>query len=217
MKRFRFTLLAICLVLGLLGYHDLKLFFSNQEPLPVSIAELEAGGAPREWLQINDGILNLEQAINPSGRIETFQSGPFFVPVVSSLENQTISVVVETRRPEVVDTLKKYVLGFDTMEEQKQFLEANREAFHPRLAITGMTASWLTSTANRDKLLQLAKQQDMPVNEAVIFVSEGKQPGKFRGFFFTIIAVLGLLKFIQMTIRQESGLAVDLPEDNDQP
>ena len=213
MKRFRFTLLAICLVLGILGYHDLKLFFSNQEPLPVSIAELEANGAPREWLQIDDGILDLKRAINPSGRLETFESGPFFVPVVSSLDGNTISVVVETRRSEVLEPLKKYVLGFDTVEEQKNFLDANQEAFRPQLAITGMTASWLTSTANRDKLLQLAKQQNMPVSENVIFISEGKVPGKFRGFFFAIIAVLGFLKFIQMTIRQESGLAVDLPDD----
>ncbi len=214
MKRFRFTLLAICLVLAWLGYHDLKLFFSNPEPLPVSISELEQNGAPREWLQINGGRLDLEQAINPSGRIETFETGPFFVPIVSDTAAGTISVVVETRRPEVVETLRKYILDFNTIEEQKAFLAANRSSFHPRVTITGMTSSWLTSTANRDKLLQLAKAQNMPISPDVIFISEGKQPGKFRGFFFATVALLGLLKFIQMTIRKESGLAVDIPSDD---
>jgi len=215
MKRFRFTLLAVCLVLAWLGYHDVTLFLRNQEPLPVSIVELEQSGAPREWLQIKDGFLDLEQAINPSGRIETFENGPFFVPLLSRTGSDTIAVVVETRRPEVLETLKKYVLGFDSSEAQQNYLENNPDAFHPQLTITGMTASWLTSTANRDKLLQLAKEQNMPVSADVIFVSEGKEPGKFRGFFFAIIALLGILKFIQMTIKKESGLAIDLPKDKD--
>lgn len=213
MKRFRFTLLAICLVLAWLGYHDITLFLRNRAPAPVSIDDLEKNGAPREWLQVEGGSLDLERAINPSGRLETFEAGPFFVPVVGTGNDAVISVVVETSRPEVVSTLKKYVLGFDTVEEQEAFIAENRTAFHPQLAITGMTASWLTSTANRDKLLQLAKEQGMPVSPEVIFVSEGKEPGKFRGFFFAVVAILGILKFIRMTIKKESGLAVELPDD----
>ncbi len=213
MKRFRFTLLAICLVLAGLGYHDLTLYFRNQSPLPISIAELVHTGAPREWLRIEGGRLDLEQAINPSGRLETFESGPFFVPVVSDANDGTISVVVETRRPEVIGTLKRHVLGFDTAAEQQAYLENNRDAFHPQLTVTGMTASWLTSTANRDKLLQLAREQKMPVSPDVIFVSEGKEPGRFRGFFFSIIAILGIIKFASMTRKKETGLAVEIPEE----
>jgi len=213
MKRFRFTLLTICLVLAWLGYHDITLFLRNQEPATVSIGELEQRGAPREWLQIEGGRLDLERAINPSGRLETFQSGPFFVPVVGTDDSGTIAVVVETSRPEVIDTLKKYVLDFNTAEEQETFLAENRQAFHPQLTIIGMTASWLTSTANRDKLLQLAKEQNMPVSPEVIFVSEGKEPGRFRGIFFAVIAFLGILKFIRMTIKKQNGLTVELPDD----
>jgi len=207
------TLLAICLVLAWLGYHDLKTFFANPEPLTVTLAELEQNGAPREWLQITDGSFDLEQAINPSGEVETFKSGPFFVPMTGPDGSSEIRVVVETRRPEVIDILKRYVLDFSTAEEQQAFLKNNREAFHPQVSITGMTASWVTSTANRDKLLQLAKQQDMPVSQDVIFVSEGKEPGRYRGFFFAIVAALGILKFIQLTMRKQSGLAVNLPND----
>jgi len=213
MKRFRFTLLTICLVLAWLGYHDITLSLRNLEPATVSIAELEQGGAPREWLQIEGGSLDLERAINPSGRLETFESGPFFVPVVGTNDSGTIAVVVETSRPEIVETLKKYVLDFNTSAEQEAFLAENRQAFHPQLTITGMTASWLTSTANRDKLLQLAKEQNMPVSPEVIFVSEGKVPGRFRGIFFAVVAIFGILKFIRMTSKKQSGLAVDLPDD----
>ncbi len=213
MKRYRMTLLAICLVLAWLGYHDLKTFFANPEPLTITLAELEQNGAPREWLQITDGSFDLEQAINPSGEVETFESGPFFVPMTGPDGSGEIRVVVETRRTEVIDTLKRYVLDFSTAEEQQQFLKNNRDAFHPEVSITGMTASWVTSTANRDKLLQLAKQQNMPVSQDVIFVSEGKEPGRYRGFFFAIVAALGILKFIQLTIRKQSGLAVNLPDD----
>ena len=215
MKRFRFTLLAICLVLGWLGYHDLKLNFNNPEPLSVPISELESSGAPREWLTIEGGRLDLEQAINPSGQVETFESGPFFVPLTGNSDSDTITVVVETRRREVIETLRKYVLGFDKTDAQEAFLRENRNAFHPAVAITGMTSSWLTSTANRDKLLQLAKEQKMPVSPDVIFISEGKEPGRFRGFFFAVIAILGFLKFISMTLKKESGLAVDLEQKND--
>ena len=211
MKRFKITLLAICLVLGFLGYQDLKTFFNNPEPRPVSIADLEQNGAPQEWLQIIDGTLDLEQAINPTGRVETLETGPFFVPITGQSNGPEILVVVETWRPEVINTLKKYVLDFDTVEEQQTFLEQNKDAFHLQTEITGMTASWLTSTANRDKLLKLAKQQNMLVDENVIFISEGKVPGKFRGFFFSIISVLGLLKFIQLVVKKESGLAINIP------
>lgn len=215
MKRYRITLLAVCLVLGWLGYHDLKLFFNNPEPLPVNLAEIETGGAPREWLQIDGGYLDLEQAINPTGELESLESGPFFVPVVGRSGSGEIRVVVETRRQEVIDLLKSFVLDFDSVEARQAFLEKNRERFRPQVSITGMTASWLTSTANRDKLLQLAKEQNMPVSADVIFISEGKEPGKFRGFFFSVVAILGIVKFISMTAKKESGLAVEIPSDDE--
>lgn len=213
MKRFRFTLLTICLVLAWLGYNDLKLLYLNPEPLPITAAELEQNGAPREWLKVTDAVFNLEEAINPTGQIDSFEAGPFFVPLESSTGKETISVVVETRRPEIVSLLKKYVLDFNSVEKQQEFLEENRPLFHPKVTVTGMVASWVTSTANRDKLLKLAKSANMPVSPDVIFISEGKEPGKFRGYFFAVISLLGIIKFISMTIKKESGLAIDLPEE----
>ena len=46
MERFRFTLIAICLVLLYLGGNDLLLWFNNQSPQPVTISQLEDSGAP---------------------------------------------------------------------------------------------------------------------------------------------------------------------------
>ncbi len=37
MRRFRYTLIAVCLVLLFLGGSDLQLWYNNQAPRPVSI------------------------------------------------------------------------------------------------------------------------------------------------------------------------------------
>ncbi len=52
MRRFRYTLIAVCLVLLFLGVTDLILWFNNQTPQSISIETLEQTGAPREWLQV---------------------------------------------------------------------------------------------------------------------------------------------------------------------
>ena len=38
MKRFRFTLIAVCLVLLYLGVNDLLLWFNNQSPRSINIS-----------------------------------------------------------------------------------------------------------------------------------------------------------------------------------
>ncbi len=84
MKRFRVTIIAVCIILGWLAYTDLTLYLRNPEPLKISIAELEANGAPREWLQIDDGVQNLLQAINMSGTMEITS---FLVPLKQSKDD----------------------------------------------------------------------------------------------------------------------------------
>ena len=49
MRRFRITIIAICLILGWLGFADVKVLIRNPEPLEISVTELEATGAPRQW------------------------------------------------------------------------------------------------------------------------------------------------------------------------
>jgi hypothetical protein len=50
MQRFRFTLMAVCLLLLFLGGSDLKILFENPHPHQVALAALVRGevpGAPR--------------------------------------------------------------------------------------------------------------------------------------------------------------------------
>jgi len=70
MRRFRYTLIAICLVLLFLGVSDLILWFNNQAPQAVNIEALEQTGPPGEWLQVTAGYQDLDRAISTSGTVE---------------------------------------------------------------------------------------------------------------------------------------------------
>jgi hypothetical protein len=137
MKRFRITILAICLILGWLGFADLSLLLRNQEPQQVSITELESKGAPREWLTVNDGIQDLLQAINISGSM-TIDS--FLVPLKLDSEATTMKVWFETRDPQIIEALKNYYFILETEAQKSEFVEANKKLFMGRRPLTGMTA-----------------------------------------------------------------------------
>lgn len=204
MQRFRYTLLAVCLVLLFLGVHDLLLMMRNPEPAVVSIAALEAGDVPREWLNIEGGVWDLREAISTSGSIEI---EAYLVPLRSSADPQApIHVMVETRDPAVIKLMTEYTFSFDTDRERQAFVEANLDKFVGRHDVAGMEIGGLIASGNRDKLLTLARNLKMPVEENVIFVSEGKVPGKISGVFFTLMAILGLGKVILM-IRKKAPAA----------
>ena len=78
MKRFRFTLTAICLVLLWLGWTDVSLFLRNRAPLTITEAELVKNGPPREWLHITGGYQDLLMGISTSGSVEL---DAFLVPL----------------------------------------------------------------------------------------------------------------------------------------
>ncbi len=201
MSRFRYTLLAVCLVMLFLGASDLQLLFNNPEPAVVDIAQLEQGDVPREWLSIEGGYWNLEQAISTTGTIEL---EAFLIPLRSTPEKDSeIDVVFESSDPEIIKLLQAYYFSFDSMEEQAEFRDENSELFFGQHDVTGMLVGGLIESGNRDKLLDLARELDMPVSEDVILLSQGKEPEKFRGFFFTIIAVLGTLRFVQMALQNK--------------
>ncbi|MBE0500746.1 MAG: hypothetical protein IBX47_04820 [Desulfuromonadales bacterium] len=196
MNRFRFTILAVCMVLLFLGVTDLRLFFNNPEPAVVSISELEQSPAPREWLTVKDGYWNLEQAISTTGSIEL---EAFLVPVRSSQDpDAEIRLIVETRDPQIIELLQTDGFSFDTLAERDAFRKENHDLFFGRREVTGMLIGGLIESGNRDKLLGLARELNLPVSEDVILLSQGKEPEQFRGFFFTIVAILGTLKFVQL-------------------
>jgi hypothetical protein len=203
MRRFRYTLLAICLVLLFLGIHDLRLLLRNPQPAVVSITDLEKSAPSQEWLTVSDGIWNLQQAISTSGTIEI---EAFLVPLRNSDDpNAPIKVMIETRDPAVIDLLKTYYFSFDNDAEQAAFLAANLDRFIGRHEITGMVIGGLIASGNRDKLIKLAQELKMPVGDDVLFISDGQQPGKVSGIFFTVMALFGIGRFVQLMRRPSAA------------
>ena len=193
MKRFRATVVAICLILGWLGYSDLSIFFRNRTPLEISITELENTGAPREWLTVTGGYQDLLQAINMSG---TMEIDSFLVPLKHSPEAAQIKVWFETRDPEIVEALKTYYFMLEEAEQRQAFLEENQHLFNGARQLTGMTADNLVADSNQQKLVKLLQEMKVQVAADTIFISEGKQPVLWRGAFFALMALVGLVKLL---------------------
>lgn len=201
MKRFRITIMAICLLVGWLGYSDITVLLRNPEPLEISIFDLETTGAPREWLTVNDGYQDLLQGINMSGTMEV---GSFLVPLKSSIDSDDVRVWFETRDPQIIEVLKTYYFILDTEEQRQAFLLENQQLFSAQRQLTGMTAGNLVSDSNQKKLTQLLQQMNIPVAENTIFISEEKQPVVWRGIFFAGIAIIGLIK-VGLSFREASS------------
>jgi len=203
MKRFRFTLTAICLVLLWLGWTDASLFLRNRAPLTITEAELVKNGPPREWLHITGGYQDLLMGISTSGSVEL---DAFLVPLrVSQDSSQPIEVLVETRNPQVVQLLKDYYFKFDTEEAKQAYLKEHQADFFGQRDITGMVIGGLIATGNKDKLMKLAKDEGLNVGDNVLFISEGKEPPTYRGFLFLALGLLGLIKVTAMWKKTASA------------
>ncbi len=193
MKRFRFTLIAICLVLVYLGWADVDLYLRNKTPQPIPLAELERQGAPREWLTIQGAYPDFLQAISTSGSLDV---DAVLLPLKRSPEAAEFRIVVETRDPKFLELFRTYYFVLETEAERAAFLtEHQAELASPR-SLTGVVATGSVASGNRDKLLKLAKEIGLPISNDVIFVSEGKKIEAFRGFFFLGLALLALVKIL---------------------
>ncbi len=199
MHRFRFTIVAVCLLLAWLAYGELILALSNRTPQEITLDQLQRSGPPREWLTITGGHQDLTRAINMSG---TMDIDSFLVPLTTTKGEKAPEVWFETRDPKVLATLKKYYFQFDTEQEKQAFVAANADLFYGPKTLTGMTVSGLVAGSNRDKLSKLLEDMDVPVSPRVVFISEGKKPVLWRGLVFAIIAILGIFK-LSRSIKQE--------------
>ena len=191
MKRFRFTLTAVCLVLIWLGWTDVSLFLRNRAPQTITAAALVENGPPREWLHVTGGYLDLLEGISTSGTLEL---EAFLIPLRLSPGVQPIDILVETRDPQIIKRLQDYYFTFDSETEQRAYLEAHAEEFRGQRDITGMLVGGLVASGNKDKLLKLAREEGLDISENIIFLSAGKEPARIRGFFFLGLGLLGLLK-----------------------
>lgn len=191
MRRFRITLIVVCLVLLYLGGSDLWLWSKNPKPAPITIAEMEADGPSREWQTVTGGYMDLDRAISTSGSIEL---EALLVPLTARPDQELIHILVETRDPHLLELFKQYHFFTDTIPEKKAFRERYGQEFNAQREITGMLVSGLIVRGNQNKLLKLAKQTDMAVADNVVFLSQGKEPGTWRGLFFFLVGLLGLLR-----------------------
>ena len=199
MKRFRFTLLAICLLLLWLGWNDLSLLLRNPEPQEISLEQLSRSGPPRDWLRVTGGYEDLDEAISTSGTLEL---EAFLVPLKRTPADPSFQVLIETRDPRIIELLQTYYFKLDSPAAREQFRAEHGQAFTGRRDITGMVVSGLVASGNRGKLMTLARQLGMDLPENVIFLSEGKEPGTWRGFVFIALALAGLVKFALMWKQQ---------------
>ena len=192
MKRFRFTFLAICLLLTWLGSSDLILLLRNPAPLSIHLSELTPQ-PKQEWLSISGGHLDLLKGINMSGTIEI---DSFLIPYVedSSIENPLIWV--ETRQPAIINLLTTYYFKLDNDQKRAAYLKEHQDDFFPAMTITGMTADNLIADANRDKLLELLTSMGIATRDNILFISEGKEPERFRGPGFLLLSIIGVIKFL---------------------
>ena len=193
MRRFRFTLIAVCAVLIYLGSSDLLLWFNNQTPRSISIQQLEQLGPPQEWLHVTGGFQDLDRAISTSGTVEM---EALLVPLLSAPGQARIRVLVETRAPYLLQLFQEFHFLTDTVPEKRAFREEHAEVFTGQRDITGMLVSGLIASGNQQKLMKLSTQTGLDIADDVVFLSEGKQPGKWRGIFFTVVGVLGLIKVL---------------------
>lgn len=193
MKRFRFTLLAVCLVLLYLGWNDASLALRNRTPQTISIGDLERGDLPREWVRITGGTLDVKEAISTSGSIEI---DVLLVPLKADLTQPGIKILVETRDPKLLELIKTYYLNLDSAQDQEQFYAEHLQEFAIQRDIVGTQITGMIASGNRDKLTTLAKEVGMAVSTDVLLVSEGNEPPTYRGFFFLAIGLLGLGKLL---------------------
>lgn len=198
MKRFRFTLIAICLVLIYLGWADVDLYLRNQSPQVIPLAELERQGAPRELLTVQGAYPDFLQAISTSGSLDV---DALLIPLKRSPEAEEFRIVAESRDPKFLELFRTYYFVLETEAERAAFLlEHQAELAAPR-EFTGVVVTGSVASGNRDKLLKLAKEIGLPVSDDVIFLSVGKQIASIRGFFFLGLGLVALVKIFSQWKR----------------
>jgi hypothetical protein len=102
--------------------------------------------------------------------------------------------MVETRSPDFLQLFKDYHFFTDTIPEKQAFRKKHTEKFRGQRDVTGMLVAGLIARGNQQKLLKLAKQTGLDIADDVIFLSERKVPGKWRGVFFVVVGLLGLVR-----------------------
>ncbi|MCF6179660.1 MAG: hypothetical protein L3J63_09775 [Geopsychrobacter sp.] len=201
MKRFRFTFLAVCLLLTWLGGSDLILQLRNPEPLSLELSQIPEGPLAREWVTITGGHLDLLKGVNMSGTIEV---DSFLIPLIIDHEDLQPRIWVETRNPSISNLLTTYYFKLENDQQRADYLKKNRSEFFPTFNVTGMTADSLIADLNHGKLVELLTNMGIETRDDILFISEGKEPNRLRGPVFLLLAIIGVFKFIRWSKKPKS-------------
>jgi hypothetical protein len=111
---------------------------------------------------------------------------------------EILPVLVETRNPRILELLATYHFQLESAEAKENYLKEHAAEFRGVRDVTGMVVSGLVASGNRDKLMKLAREVGMQVPPDVLFLSEGKEPGRWRGFFYLGVGLLALIKVLML-------------------
>lgn len=209
MQRFRFTLIAICAVLLILGGVDIRLQLNNPEPASVGIDAVVKGEVPREWMTIDGGYLAIPEAISTSGSIDI---DALLVPLKRTIGDTETAILIETRSPDVLGPFKELNFGLDSVVARERYLKEKHDLLYPKRPVTGLQITGLVAEGNRDKLMTLAKEVQMPLAPEVLFLAEGKEPERVRGWFYVLVAIGGLVKIASAMRRAARGVVATAGE-----
>lgn len=195
MNRFRVTVLVVCCILVVLGGADIKSILRNSEP-EVIAWDLKSGNLElsKEWVTLNGGVLMLEEAVSNSGDIEI---DALLIPYVRDIEEKKFFVLIETRDPQLVEAFTEYHFGLESEVKKEEYLQENIDTFRMQRSVSGMLVAGMFVNRSRDTLLELANETGMDISENAVFIHEGNEPPPiYRGLFFLLMAIAGVIKVI---------------------
>lgn len=188
LRRWKVTLSVVCLFLAWLGIEDLRIAWRNPSPQRLSPA---TPGPVKDWLDV-EGVLDLAEAINTSGRVEV---EALLVPlVIQAGDRAPIRFLLETRDPKRLEPFKQLHFGQDSEEAKAAFQRANAERLAPRLTVRGLRMDGFAARANANRLRKLALETGLSLAPDVTLLVEGREPSPKRGMLFSAIALAGFLR-----------------------
>lgn len=176
--------------LGALAFLDLQLWWRNPAPQQLTIEEAQNWNGEREWLNINNAWWDVGSAISTSG---TLDLEGLLIPLRRADEtaNSPITILLETRDPELLALFAQYHFSLDNEQSKAEFLKSNADKFRFVRPAAGMVLDGFLARNSKSNLKQLAKTSGLAIADKVIFVTEHKEPAKWRGIFFAVVALLG--------------------------
>ncbi len=199
MNRYRVTVLVVCSILIILAIGDFYTINRNMEPQIIALDKISGDITPdREWVTITGGTLMLEEAISNSGELEV---DALVIPLVRGVGEKTYHTLVETRDSKLLNAFITYHLSLDSEAQKAEYLENNIDIFRMQRSVSGMIVvgafGGLLPNRDQDIMRELAKSENMDLDQSVIFVHEGKEPAKpYRGIFFLLMGIAGIIKVI---------------------